>query len=230
MKKVIIFLLIFSACKKAENKDFALVEQEVGIIKKVDAYVKTDTIAFNGEIGNEYALAHLISKKWDKDSVCTAYFKIDFIKEKNLIFSKNLTVSGYYEISEWFSTPLFEIENCPLVNITLGYQACGYSQNNFVFHISDESQQLVNSNVSFADAPYSEGLDFFPIIKNNILISFYSIHRSIGAEDDNSYNEDDEKLIVSISDSTTYNFENKKWKDKLITQKGKIYRTEEMSF
>jgi hypothetical protein len=224
VKKIIVLLVIFSACQKAENKTIGSIDSKVIASNATDVYIQTDSIFFDQNKKNDFALAHLLSKKWSKDSICTADFKLDFVQKNQVVFSKKVTITGYINESEWYGQFLFDTKDSRFRTVSVGYPACGYEQHNFIFYIDDEVQQLVNSNISIGDAPYSSRTEFEPIYKNNTIVEFCSKLVIVDSDENSQSNEEDEKLLISYSDSTIYRFKNKKWSATLVTPKDKVYR------
>jgi hypothetical protein len=191
---------------------------------------------------------------FEKDSSKTVYFKINFLKKDLLKYSYSYVSKRDFQSdgSEWSGDNEFMSNQSKTKNdyrfikLGYGYPACGYGQKNFLFFVDTNNFQLVAQWDSGFDVPYSADNEFFPTFNENKVINFYSKFVSAGPDEtaennvafgedykediaNNSINkqkgEDNEIYLFEFSDSTTYIFKNKKWKTKLQTPKGKVYKS-----
>jgi hypothetical protein len=190
----------------------------------------------------------------EKDSSKTVYFKINFFKKNLLKHSYSYVSKRDFQSdeSEWngdneFMSNQSKTKNdYRFIKLGYGYPACGYGQKNFLFFVDTNNFQLVAQWDSGFDVPYSADNEFFPTFNENKVINFYSKFVSAGPDEtaennvafgedykediaNNSINkqkgEDNEIYLFEFSDSTTYIFKNEKWKIKLETPKGKVYKS-----
>ena len=81
-----------------------------------------------------------------------------------------------------------------------------------------------------ADGGYGTRTMYEPTFKDNQLISFSSKVVQVDSDESKPYNEDNEDLTISYSDSIVYTQQFNSWKGKLKTPKEKIYRKETKKF
>ena len=95
-----------------------------------------------------------------------------------------------------------------------------------MFFIDKNNYQLVAKNESMADGGYGIWTSYEPIFKENAFISFTSKIVQIEPDESKPYNENNEDLIISYSDSIVYTKKSNNWVAKTSTPKGKVYRKE----
>ena len=99
-----------------------------------------------------------------------------------------------------------------------------------IFYIDNNNCQLVAKNESVVDGGYGTWTNFEPIFKNDRLISFSSKVVQVDSDESKTYNENDEDLIISYSDSIIYTQKSSRWVGNIIAQKEKVYRKESTTF
>ena len=230
MKKIIILFPLFflASCKKETNiQNHNTRTNPIKINPKTaeSKIASVDTIFFfydSPKKNDDYILATLLDKKYQKDSVCIAHFKLDFIKNHNLIYSHNIQINGLDEGSEWSGDFELDSISSPLRTISYGYAACGYTQYNYLFYINDKNTSLVHQWESMSDS----GWGTWGQIVSGTPQNFYFRTESYSPEDDN-----EEMGIAEYSDSIHFELKNNKWdKTLFLTSKGKIYRSKKVSF
>lgn len=226
MKKLIPFvtLLAIISCRNENQKLVANPTKKDSVDVAVKA-ISIDTIFFSYDEkwkGKDIALAYLLDKKYDADSVCTGTFKIDF-KGGNgtTIFSKKLKIRGVYEESDWTGQLQLDSIASPLKTISYGYPACGYTQNYFLFYINKSNSSLVHQWYSGGDS----GWGYWSEVVTGKPEDFY--FRTQALVDDPK---DEEMALNEFSDSMHFKLENNKWKKTVLTPKGKVYRSREVNF
>lgn len=231
MKKAFLILCLsfsFLGCKKEARetketvspKTIDVVENSNEKINNVEPTPEIDTLHFNfGEMSskdsNEYALIHTLSKKYDKDSICDATFRVDFIQNKKLTYSHILQVRDFVNHSEWYGEIELDTINTSLKSLSIGYPACGYKRDNFLFYINKNSKGLVYKWESFVDLPVG------------------SIGRVVGGKPESfiyrGENFDYDANSIEYLDSTLFSLKNNVWLISPKTSKGKVYRSGKMN-
>jgi hypothetical protein len=231
MKKfILVFLLLgLISCVK-ESKNSVTAENTptlaVKTIKKVITrdVISTDTVRFynDGEqLNNEFVLAHLLQKKYDKDSICDAYFKLDFIKNKKLLYNQKIHIKGYDNGSDWYGNIEFDAVSSRLKTITLGYPACGYTHYNYLFYVDEKKPGLIHQWESMSDSGWGTWGQLLSGNSDN----FYFRTESFSPK------EDSEDLgIAEYSDSIHFELKANVWQKTFVTKKGEVYRTKEVDF
>ncbi|MCV9930389.1 hypothetical protein OIU83_22205 [Flavobacterium sp. LS1R49] len=241
MNRVCITLLLLAliSCKKesatvgpkwteADKKQMSAKPAFNNVTPKID----TIHISGNGEIGeSNYILASFLDKKIDKDSLITVQYKLDFFTNKTKIGSEKVTIVPFTEGSAWgASYGLSKEDNAsvsPFIQISFGYEACGYNQQYFLFYLKNNKVQLVHDWDSMSDGGWGSWLEFGGINLKNESVSFYSKRVSYGGKE----GVDDEEMgTVEHSDSTLFHLKNNKWEKRLLTPKGKVYWKKDISF
>jgi len=216
MKNVtlIFTLLLIIGCKK-ENKnqlDLGMDNSDKVSSSRFDKKpVLEDTIFFvydEKSKWNDFALVYLLDKKYTKDSVCEATFKIN----------------GVNEGSEWFGELELDSIASPLKRLSFGYPACGYLQNNFLFYINKSDSNLIHQWDSSSDS----GWGYWSEVVSGKPEDFYFRTESFSPVDETV--NDDELGLNEYSDSIHFKLENNKWNTIYKTPKGKVYRSKKISF
>lgn len=229
MRRIIILFTLFllAACKKETN-----LQNQNGNTNTLTVIQKTnepktvapDTIFFsddNFKKKDEFVLATLLDQKYQKDSLCIASFKLDFIKDRTLVYSHNIQIEGMDKGSVWSGNFELDSISSPLRKLSFGYGACGYMQYHYLFYINDKSADLVHQWESMSDS----GWGTWGKIVSGVPQNFYFRTESFSPDDDN-----EEMGIAEYSDSTHFELKNNKWDRILLTKKDKIYRSKKVSF
>lgn len=232
------FLLVLISCKKepsqgpkwteADKKTTAVKPASKGITPKVD------TIEISGisELdSNMRILASFLDKKIDKDSLVTVRYTLDFYNDKRKIGSEKVTIVPFTEGSHWGASfglsQEDEVQVSPFINISFGYEACGYNQQHFLFYLKDTRLQFVHEWDSMSDGGWGSWLEFGGINPKNEPVSFYSKRVSYGGKEDVN---DEEMGTVEHSDSTVFHLKNNKWEKRLLTPQDKVYWKKDITF
>ncbi len=226
MKYIILVFtfLLFLSCKKETDKTLALNSDSKSNSRLTkNAAISVDTIFFSFDKKvkfKDFALVHLIEKKYFKDSICNAKFIVDFIKNNKKIYSYPLQIKGVVKDSGWYGSYQLDTITNPLRTISFGYAACGYTQDDFLFYIDEENSELLYQWESMVDSGWGTWTE----VVSGIPESFYCRTVSFSPEDDN-----EDLGIVEYSDSIYFKFQNNKWNKIYKTPKGKVYRSKKES-
>lgn len=190
-----------------------------------NTYIQTDTLVFDFKdtLFQDFALLHLVEKKYSKDSICEVKYKIDFWKKNKFISSNFFGYKGYSEASE-SSGYYIDTTNTNFKRVCIGYPACGYGQYCFLFYANNSSSKLIHHSIDEGDGGWGNGTDYFVKNENQVISRNFSFW-----PDEESENPDDNGLL-KYSDSTIIIMQNNKWKTKQITPKGKVYKSEKKNF
>jgi len=235
MRRLAVFslFLFFFGCKKeqvitTESSSTKSDSQTTIISNSIenDKRQKTDTVFFTYDEKtklNDYALISVLDRIYNQDSLSSATFKIDFISKKQLLYSHQLKVKNIYNRSEWYGSLELDSINSPLKTITLGYPACGYSQQEFLFYINPKSKSnLIHHWESMSDS----GWGTWSQIISGKPEDFIFRTESFSPKED----EVEDIGIAEYSDSIQFKFVDNHWKQIYKTPKGKIYRSKILSF
>lgn len=238
--RIVLFILFafFISCQKQKgiSKPETSIQEKTKLIaaRTTDKLLKTDTVFVydSGELNpNFFVLEHLLAKKMDKDSLLTMSYRLDFYIDKKNIASSRIIIPNYTNGSEWSgSLGLSDAtsKQSPFVTIQLGYPACGYAQQNFLFFIKKEKLQLVHQWESVFDSGWGSWVEIHNPEHKVEPQSFYCKTVSFEPSDDTT--EEEEKGILSYSDSTVFRLKNNQWRKQLITTKNLPYFKKEMTF
>lgn len=243
MKKLIILLVTISlfSCKNENEqsndnsnrpKDSTEIKiSEATEVLKVDT-LKLEKLAVLKTV--DKVVITTLKKEISKDSIGTAFFRLDFYKKNILVKSFSSSIVYGSEEGEWYSTEnvFDDLKNTDyrFVEISYGYPACGYKHTNFLFFMDNNNYQLVTKNESMADGGYGTWTNYEPIFKDNQLVSFSSKVVQVDSDESKPYNDDNEDLIISYYDSICYEQQANKWIGKLKTQKEVVFRKEAVKF
>ena len=237
MKPQYLFLLsLIISCQKPkpvsqiQTKNPASENKPEAIISAKEKFLKTDTIPIsNGEenAAGNYVLANLLDQKADKDSIVTVKYRLDFYENKEKKASSKITIEGYQKGSEWgadYGLATAANKNTSFIQISFGYPACGYSQNNYLYHLKNKDLQLVYQWDSMTDSGWGSWVEFVtPSEKDSE--PFYCKRVSFEPTDDN-----DEIGIVTYSDSIVFRLSGNHWKTQILSVKDKNYFEKKMPF
>lgn len=220
---LICFVFLLS-CKDEQKVDSSLPVTEFAENKtKLEKPLSVDTIRFSE--GN-YVLAKLLSKSYSKDNICDANFELEFNFQKEPKTKTKLQVKGFDEGSEWYGNFVLDSIYSPLKEISLGYPACGYTHNHYLFHQNKKQQSLIHEWFSMGDGGWSEGGEIVGGNQQHIIFR----NEAFLPDDDATNSENEEWGINEFSDSIHLDLENGKWIKKQITPKGKVYRSVKKTF
>lgn len=236
---ITLFLLALISCKKEpetigpkrtkeDKKEMTAKPAFNTITPKID----TIHISGNEEIGDSnYILASFLDKKIDKDSLITVQYRLDFFTNKTKTGSEKVVIVPFTEGSSWSASYGLSDEDgasvSPFIQISFGYEACGYNRQHYLFYLKNNKLQLVHNWDSMSDGGWGSWLEFGGINPKNEPVSFYSKIVSYGGKED----VDDEDMgTVEHSDSTEFHLKNNKWEKRLLTPKEKVYWKKDVTF
>lgn len=224
MRIIILILLIFISCKNEEKVSVKNnIAKENKIINKSDKEI-LDTIFFDFDNNNsDFVIVNLIEKKFNEDSICNVQLKLDFWNYKSKIGSETIQINGFDENSDFFGIYLDSL-NHSLKTINIGYPACAYQQNGFLFYTDTYKVQLLYQFTEFSDSGWGSYVEFFPVNKNLVT------SRQTNFSPDENDSSKEEMGIVEYSDSLTFTLKKDVWELNQITPKEKVYRREKKSF
>ncbi len=229
-----LFLLI--GCKKeqvkvvSETRNSVSAVSSVSVRLKSEKVIRTDTIKLleNDEVREaDFVLAQLLQTKLDKDSLVTAYFRLDFYTKNQKVQSDNLMLHNFQEGSEWsgfYGLKQEESVVSPFIQISFGYPACGYNQDHFLYYKNNSKFEQVFKWSSSSDSGWGSWTDF-SASKKDLSTIFYSHTVSFSPQDDN-----EDSGILSLSDSIKFERKNNKWIKKWMTPKDFVYSKKKQSF
>ena len=224
MRILTLILFIFISCKNEEKVSVKNnIAKENKIINKSDKEI-LDTIFFDFDNNNsDFVIVNLIEKKFNEDRICNVQLKLDFWNYKSKIGSETIQINGFDENSEFFGTYLDSLNNS-LKTIHIGYPACAYQQNGFLFYTVNNKVQLLYQFTEFSDSGWGSYVEFFPTNKNLVT------SRQTNFSPDENDSSKEEMGIVEYSDSLTFTLKKDVWELNQITPKEKVYRREKKSF
>jgi len=229
MKKLILLsaILLMIGCKKEEA--VAKNNTSISNYKTTETTsVTADTAFFSFDSKsrqNEYVLVHALGIKYDKDSICLAKFRLDFIQNRKQIHTQNVEIKGFDEGSVWSAGYELDSVASPLKNVSVGYEACGYTQTHFLFYIDGKKSELIHQWESMSDS----GWGSWGEIVSGMPTDFYFRTEAFSPADETAEG-DDEWGFNEFSDSTRFQLKNGKWVKTLLTEKGKTYRSKKLTF
>ncbi len=238
--KNLLFLLIavsFISCKKEIPEAETVSEKQIDSTElttpEIETVLQTDTLKAE-KLGAlnvvDKILIKTVKKEISKDSMGTAFFKLEFYNKEKLVKSFPTTIEFGSEEGEWYlSEDVFLAENSNktdphFIELSYGYPACGYTHTNYLFFIDEKNFQFVTKNESMSDSGFGIHTTFEPIFQNGKLISFTSKIINVDSDDSKPYNEENENIVISFSDSIVYTKSSNTWIGKLKTPKGKVFR------
>ncbi|MEO8534989.1 MAG: hypothetical protein ABI441_14620 [Flavobacterium sp.] len=236
MKIKYLFILAFLAsCKKETTTAEAAIvapekKTEVAIVSK-ENFLKTDTIQItegDETSKNSYLLAHLLSQKADKDSIVTVQYQLDFYQNKTKIASSKVTIEGDQKGSEWGASQGLSstsAKESSFIQISYGYPACGYNQNNYLYFLKENNLQLVYEWDTMSDSGWGSWVEFTNPNEKSDPDLFYCKRVAFEPDDDN-----EDMGIAKHSDSIVFKLKNKRWTKQLLSAEDKTYFEKKMSF
>jgi hypothetical protein len=232
-------LLIFIGCQKTKPTDAAppiaeIIEpQETLEVSADEKIIKTDTVAIytdGTESSTDFILAHLVDQQADKDSIVTVKYRLDFYQNKTKSASSKVAIKGFEKDSEWTASYGLTSEtskNSPFIQITVGFPACGYAHDNYLYYIKDSGLQLVHQWSSMTDSGWGSWVEIVNTSTKSDPKSFYcKTVAFIPADED----ENMDMGILKHSDSISFELKDNKWKKMLLSAKDKPYFEKKMTF
>lgn len=233
------FLLVLIGCQKTKPTDAAapiaeiMEPQETLEVTNDEKIIKTDTISIYSdgtESSKDYILAHLVDQEADRDSIVTVKYRLDFYQNKTKTASSKIAIKGFEKGSEWMASYGLTSEtskNSPFIQLTVGYPACGYSHDNYLYYLKNKGLQLVHQWSTMSDSGWGSWVEIENPSANSDPKSFYCKTVAFVPADE------DENLdmgILSHSDSISFELKDNKWKKILLSAKDKPYFEKKMTF
>lgn len=234
--KYLFVLALLAGCQKEKTAAEAASinpEKKTEItLAKEEKFLKTDTIAISeGDetSKNNYILAHLLDQKADKDSIVTQQYQLDFYQDKAKTVSSKITIEGYQKGSEWGASyglsSSTAAKKSSFVQVSFGYPACGYTQNNYLYYLKDKDLQLVYEWDTMSDSGWGSWVEFTPSTDKSETGSFYCKRVAFEPDDDN-----EDMGTAKHSDSIVFRLKNKHWTKQLLSAADQTYFEKKMSF
>lgn len=230
---LLFFAILLTSCQNREavidSMQFAETTEDT--IYTIDEVISTDTIFFvyqDDKKHNDYALAHLLKKTYNKDSICNLDFKIDFLQKNQLVYTDRIVIKSVSQGSEWNGSYELDSISSPFKRMSFGYPACGYDQSNFLFYIDGKNSSKVHTWSSVGDGGWYTDVHF-SLLSNT---KFAAYTKSFWP-DETSTEEDisgKEYGLLEYSDSIHFRKKGNKWNKEIKTPKGKVYRKKRISF
>ncbi|MEN2486592.1 hypothetical protein AAYQ05_02225 [Flavobacterium sp. B11] len=232
------FLLVLIGCQKTKPTDATSVAeiiepQETLEVTNDEKIIKTDTVSIytNGtESSTDYVLAHLVDQQADKDSIVTVKYRLDFYQNKNKTASSKIAIKGFQKGSEWMASYGLTSEsskNSPFIQISLGYPACGYSHDHYLYYLKNKALQLVHKWSTMTDSGWGSWVEIENPSTNSDPKSFYCKTVAFVPADED---ENVDMGVLTHSDSISFELKDSKWKKVLLSVKDKPYFEKKMRF
>lgn len=232
------FLLVLIGCQKTKPIDTAPVAeiiepQETLEVTNDEKIIKTDTVSIytdGTESSKDYILAHLVDQQADKDSIVTVKYRLDFYQDKNKTASSKIAIKGFQKGSEWMASYGLTSEsskNSPFIQVSLGYPACGYSHDHYLYYLKNNALQLVHQWSTMTDSGWGSWVEIENPSTNSEPKSFYCKTVAFVPADED---ENVDMGILSHSDSISFELKDRKWKKVLLSAKDKPYFEKKMTF
>ncbi|WP_125718295.1 hypothetical protein [Flavobacterium ustbae] len=233
------FVLLLIGCQKTKPTDAAppiaeiLENHETLPVTNDEKIIKTDTVAIymdGTESPTDYILAHLVEQQADKDSIVSVKYRLDFYQNKAKTASSKIAIKGFEKGSEWtasYGLASENFKNSPFLQISVGYPACGYSHENYLYYLKNNSLQLVHQWNTLSDSGWGNWLEIINPEKNSEPKSFYCKTVAFVPDDEN---ENQDMGILTYSDSIAFELKDNKWKKMLLSAKDKPYFEKKMTF
>ncbi|KAF2339188.1 hypothetical protein [Flavobacterium tistrianum] len=233
------FLLVLVGCQKTKPTDAAapiaeIIEpQETLEVTNDEKIIKTDTVSIytdGTESSTDYILAHLVDQEADKDSIVTVKYRLDFYQNKAKTASSKIAIKGFQKGSEWMASYGLTSEsskNSPFIQISLGYPACGYSHDHYLYYLKNSALQLVHQWSTMTDSGWGSWVEIENPSTNSDPKSFYCKTVAFVPADED---ENVDMGILTHSDSISFELKDNKWKKMLLSAKDKPYFEKKMTF
>lgn len=230
-------LLLLIGCQKTKSEapqsvtELPVIQENV-VVSPDEKTIKTDTIVMYSdgkESADDYVLANLIDQKADKDSIVTAKYRLDFYQNKTKTTSSKITIKGFQKGSEWVASYGLNSEGSsrsPFIQVSVGYPACGYTHDNYLYYFKNSSLQLVHQWSTMTDSGWGNWIEIVSPQTNSSPSSFYC--KTVAFEPADDDNED--MGVVKYSDSISFELKDDRWKKILLSSKDKPYFEKKMTF
>jgi hypothetical protein len=237
-----LILLLFS-CKDVKDSinelpdPFDGSDKLAGIdtVRLYDKALKIDTLVFEKlkklNIADK-VLAVALKAGYSKDSIEITSCRLDFYFKNKLIQCIPVDTYTSHEDPMWslyedvFTNEKNKKSDNRFFEISYGVAACGFAQSNFLFFVENNDFQLISKYDSVGDEPYSDYFLFEPYFVGDDVLYFCSKRMVIDTDESKPYNEENENLAITFSDSTFYTLNKGIWSGRLKTAKDKPYRKE----
>lgn len=243
MKTPIFFsLLLLIGCQKTKSTDSEAIAT-LPVVQEIpmesndnfgnEKIIKTDTVGIylNGEESSkDYILANLVEQQADQDSIVTVKYRLDFYQNKTKTASSKIVIKGFQKGSEWMASYGLTSEtskNSPFVQISVGYPACGYSHDNYLYYLKSSKLQLVHQWSTMSDSGWGSWVEIVNPSSNSEPKSFYCKTVAFVPADED---ENMDMGILSHSDSISFELKDNKWTKMLLSAKDKPYFEKKMTF
>jgi hypothetical protein len=236
---IVLFLLCVSCTDKKEETVEVATSSEVEVVPANEsAFIKKDSLLLDSKgISADKVVITEIKRSYDKDSIGTAFFEIDFFKNNKVIYTYPAKIvfgmeeGGVWNINQEFMSDSDNKNiDSRFIHCNNGIASCGYTHSHFLFFLDEKGVQLVTQWDSMWDSGYGVDQHFDPDFKTKPMKSFFAKTVDVSPDETDDVNDSTDRLVISYSDSVRYNFENGKWKKIQLTEKGKIYRKENFTF
>jgi hypothetical protein len=239
--QALLFSILLIGCQKTKTTDSEIaalpVVQEIPM-ESIDTsadekIIKTDTVAIyvNGEESSkDYILANLVEQQADKDSIVTVKYRLDFYQNKSKTGSSKVTIKGFEKGSDWMASYGLTSEtskNSPFIHISVGYPACGYTHDNYLYYLKNNSLQLVHQWNTLSDSGWGSWVEIANPSKSSDPKSFYCKTVAFVPADED---ENMDMGILTHSDSISFELKGNQWSKKLLSTKDKAYFQKKMTF
>ena len=104
-------------------------------------------------------------------------------------------------------------KNSPFVQITVGFPACGYSHDNYLYYLKNNGLQLVHQWSSMTDSGWGSWVEIVSTESNPDPKSFYCKTVAFEPTDDDNM----DMGIVKYSDSISFELKDDRWKKMLLS-------------
>lgn len=245
MKKLLFLALLLPlfSCKDAKDSinelpdPFNKTDKLAGIdtLHLYDKALKIDTLVFEKlrklNISDK-VLAVALNTGYSKDRIEITSCRLDFYFKNKLIQCIPVETYTSHEDPMWslyedvFTNDKSKKSDNRFFEVSYGVAACGFAQSNFLFFVANNDFQLVSKYDSVGDGPYGDYFAFEPYFVGDDVLYFTSKRVVIDTDESKPYNEENEDLVITFSDSILYKLNYGKWMGQLKTTKGKSYRKE----
>lgn len=238
---LLLFSILLIGCQNTKSTETAAIAalpeiQEISIESDDsadDKVIKTDTVAIyvnEEQSSKDYILANLIEKKVDEDSIVSVKFRLDFYQNKKKTASSKIAINSFDNGSDWVASYGLTSEtskDSPFIQISVGYPACGYTHDNYLYYLKNNTLQLVHQWKTMSDSGWGSWVEIANPSKNADPKSFYCKTVAFTPADE------DENLdmgILTHSDSISFEIKGNQWSKRLLSAKDKAYFEKKMTF
>ncbi|PBJ12839.1 hypothetical protein [Flavobacterium sp. ACN6] len=239
--QTLFFSLLIIGCQKAKTTEAETIAelpaaQEISIETDDSAdekVIKTDTVAIyvnEDQSSKDYILANLLEQKADEDSIVYVKYRLDFYQNKKKTASSKIAIKSFDKGSEWVASYGLTSEtskNSPFVQISVGYPACGYTHDNYLYYLKNNTLQLVHEWKTMSDSGWGSWLEIANPSKTSDPKSFYCKTVAFMPADED---ENPDMGIVTHSDSISFELKGNQWSKRLLSAKDKSYFEKKMTF